>query len=312
MNLKIVYKKVLIKLIIVILIFFNVNNVFAISENLEITGQSAILIENIRGQILFKKDINKKLNISSACKIMTVIIALEKAKLDANVTISKISTNTEGASLKLIAGEKYSVEDLIYAIILTSTNDVAVALAEYIGGDMDSFVKEMNRKAVELKMKNTKFLNPSGQYEENQYSTAYDLSILIRYALLNPDFNRIFASKAQPLIINNETQILINQNKLFWSLEGVDGGKIENSQDSGDVIITSATRNNLRLISIVLDTNGDSDFDDSTKLLNYGFQSYRVSELIKKNEVLTTTEIDGKEVKLMSINDVYYKRGIFP
>jgi len=274
-----------------------------------IDAPSSILIESRRGQILYEKNSREKLHISAACKIMTTLVTIEKmqGELDSKVTISKESADTEGAALKLEVGEKYSVEDLLYAVMLRSANDAANALAEYVGGDMENFVALMNDKALELNLLDTHFSNPSGLYDETQYTTAYDLSLLIKYAIGNPIFDRIFSTKSRPWANSDGTfDILVNQNNLFWEYEGIDGGKTGFNNNDQHTAITTATRNGQRLICVVLDSPKDSVFVDSEKLLDYGFNNFRSGILVRKGEPLKTIQVGDKEINLVSINDVYY------
>jgi D-alanyl-D-alanine carboxypeptidase/D-alanyl-D-alanine carboxypeptidase (penicillin-binding protein 5/6) len=227
--------------------------------------------------------------------------------LDTKVTISKESVDSEGSTLDLEVGEKYSVEDLLYALILTSANDVANSLAEFIGGDIDKFVVLMNSKASELNMKNTHFSNPSGLYNEQQFTTASDIAILMRYALNNPDFNTIFSCAAKPWTTKNGVEVLTNQNDLFWSYDGVDGGKTGYNNKKQQSAITTATHLGQRLICIVLDSpDNDSMLEDSTKLFDYGFKNFRTGILVSKDHSLRVIQINNQEVNLVSKNDIYY------
>jgi D-alanyl-D-alanine carboxypeptidase/D-alanyl-D-alanine carboxypeptidase (penicillin-binding protein 5/6) len=273
----------------------------------ETKAVSAILTESRRGQVLMAKEPDKKLHISVASKLMTAMVVLEKAKLDTKVTISKESVGSEGSTLDLEVGEKYSIEDLLYSLILTSANDVANSLAEFIGGDIDKFVVLMNSKASELNMKNTHFSNPSGLYNEQQFTTASDIAILMRYALNNPDFNTIFSCAAKPWTTKNGVEVLTNQNDLFWSYDGVDGGKTGYNNKKQQSAITTATHLGQRLICIVLDSpDNDSMLEDSTKLFDYGFKNFRTGILVSKDHSLRVIQINNQEVNLVSKNDIYY------
>lgn len=241
---------------------------------------------------------------------MTAILVIEKGDLEAKVTISKESSTLEGSVLFLTVGEKYAVEDLLNAIIITNANDAANALAEYIGGDINKFVEIMNNKAKELNMKNTNFINPTGLYDDSQYTTANDIAILMKYALSLPAFNRIFSYRAVPWVDKKGTDLLTNSNKLFWSYDGVDGGKIGYNQKELQTAITTATRNNRRLIAIVLDAPKDSAPQDSVKLLDYGFNNFRKGVLVPKNQTLTNTTIGDKEINLITNSDIYYTHPI--
>jgi len=277
---------------------------------LGIKAPSAILIEADRGQILFKKQADKKLHISTVSKIMTAVLVIEKGDLEAKVTISKESITAEGSVLFLTVGEKYTVEDLLNAIIITNANDAANALAEYVGSDISKFVDIMNNKAKELNMKNTNFTNPTGLYDKEQYTTANDIAILMKYALSLPAFNRIFSYRAVPWVDKKGTDLLTNSNKLFWSYDGVDGGKIGYNQKELQTAVTTATRNNRRLIAIILDAPEDSVFQDSVKLLDYGFNNFKKGVLVPKNQTLTSTAIGDKEINLIANSDIYYTHPI--
>jgi len=275
----------------------------------DVGAPSAILIESGRGQVLFQKEAKQSLHISAANKIMTalVVIEKEKEKLDSKVTISKESVETEGSALNLEVGEKYTVEDLLCAVMLRSANDAAYALAEYVGGDISRFVTFMNDKAAELNLKDTHFSNPTGLYDETQYTTAYDIAGLIKYAINIPAFDRIFSSKARPWSGGDGiTKIITNQNDLFWIYDGVDGGKTGFNNENQHTSITTATKNNHRLICVVLDSPKDSVLSDSTNILDFGFNNFRTGILVKKGEALNNIIVDGKQVNLVSQNDVYY------
>ncbi|HOQ01433.1 MAG TPA: D-alanyl-D-alanine carboxypeptidase family protein [Acetivibrio clariflavus] len=295
-------------LIVFLIIFVNGVQVFAALEPPELNAASAILVESKRGQILFEKDSRKRLHIASANKLMTALLALEKAgaKLDTQVTISKNVTEVEGLKMNLEVGAKYSVEDLVYTIILTSGNDSAIALAEYVGGDVKTFVDMMNKKAHELKLKDTSFTNPTGLYDEAQYTTAYDLALLLRYALSNPAFDRIFSTEAKLWTNQNKVEIITNSNSLFWRYDGIDGGKTGYNDLERQTAITTATRNNMRIISIVLDSPEESVYEDSIKLLDYGFGNFKTGVLVKKEQIIETMYVEGKAIDLISPIDVYY------
>lgn len=285
------------------------SNVGLMAKSLSVKASSALVTDSKRGQVLYQKNPKTKIHISTASKIMTALLCIEKSKLDAKVTISKESVESiegEGSLLNLGVGEKYTVEELLYALLLTSANDVANALAEFVGGDMDNFTKMMNAKAKDLKLTDTVFMNPSGLYDDSQYTTAYDISLLLQEALKNPVFNNLFACKARPWYNKNGVQVLTNQNKLFWSYDGVDGGKTGYNNKNQISAITTVTRNNQRLICIVLESPEKEVFTDSTLLLDYCFNNFKAGILVSKGQVIRTTEIEGKAINLISREPVYY------
>ena len=292
---------------VLVIVFSCKDFAFADREPLQIAAPSAILVESQRGQELYEKDSKKKFHISSANKIMTALITLENMKdqLNTKVTISKNAVSVEGATLNLEVGEKYSVEDLLYSVILDSVNDSAIALAEYIGGDEKGFVELMNKKAIELKMSDTHFTNATGLYNEQQYTSAYDIALLIRYAVTKySKFQKIFSSKAWPW--SNNGKVLINSNELFWSYEGVDGGKTGYNDIERQTAITTVTRNGQRLICIVLDSPKDSVYDDSIKLLDYGFENFRTGVLVSNGETIKSIPVGDEMLDLIALADYYY------
>lgn len=272
----------------------------------EISAPSAILTDARRGQVLFDKNADQKLHISIASKIMTALVVCEQVRMDSIVTISKDSALSEGSIIFLEPGEKYPVEDLLYAIMLRSYNDAANALAEFAGGSIENFVSLMNNKAAEIGLKDTSFVNPTGLYAEGQYTTARDLALLVRNAIQNSAFNRIFASRTKLWSTGEDPELMFNQNTLFWEYEGVDGGKTGYNDSSKHSAVTTASKSSQRLISVVLDTPETSVFEDSKNLLRYGYENYRINKLVSANEVVTTLMINNIELRLVSLEDVYY------
>ena len=274
----------------------------------EITAPSAVLMEAESGQILYSKDSQLPLHISAACKLMTVLVAAENADLSSNVTVSSDSVTVEGSALNLTVGAKYSLEDLLYAIMLTSANDAAIAVAEHVSaGDVNKFVDKMNETAAKLNMVNTHFTNPTGLLEDNQYTTASDISLLLKYAITNSAFNRFFIAKVRPWYgTGSDTKILTSSNSLFWGYDGIEGGKTGYNKIEQQTIIATASRTNIKLICVVLDASDKTMYTDAAALFDYGFQNFRKSTLVHKGEVLKTAELDGKEINLVSQSDITY------
>lgn len=273
----------------------------------EIKAASALLAEIDRGQVLFGKEPSKSLHVAALSKLMTILIAIESGDLSSSIIISKYSVDAEGSALSLEAGEKYTLEELLYGIMLTSANDAANAVAEHLAGDTEKFAAKMNETAAKLMMKDTHFRNPTGLYDENQYTTAHDILLFVKYAIKNPAFNRIFGSQARPWNHQNgETTLLTSQNKLFWSYDGADGGKTGYNNKDQQALIATASRGNMRLVCIILDSPEKDLFDNAAMLFDYGFGEYRKSILVRKNEILKTVESEGNDINLITTEDVYY------
>ena len=273
---------------------------------MEVTADSVILTDASRGQVLYGKNMDSRLHISLANKIMTALVVIERSKLDSIVTVSKEAAEIEGAVLFLEPGEKFSVEDLLYAIMLESYNDAAMALAEYVGETHEAFVKLMNTKATELNLTNTYFANATGLYDESQYTTAGDLAVLVRYAISNKTFNTIFSSTTKIWNSSSDVSILINKNTLFWEYDGVDGGKVGSHTADKYSAVTTASKGRQRLISIVLDIPPENLFRESKELLRYGFENYRIDVLASKNQIVGTLVVGEQSVNMIVKDDVFY------
>lgn len=273
---------------------------------LVINGFSAMLVDAQRGQTLYAKQEKERLHITLSSRLMTVLLSLEDAKPGAMITASSEATKVKGAMLSLRVGEKYTLENLTYAVVLSGANDASMALADYVGGTIDDFVAMMNAKAEQLGMLDTHFSNPTGIIDDAQYTTAADMAIFMKYALTNPSFSRVFSTQAKPWYDDKKTSLLTNRNTMFWSYDGTDGGIAGNSEPSLESIITTATRNNLRLICIILEVPTTSKNTDCANLLTHGFTNYRFGTLVAAGQTLKTLDIGGQPLNLLAKNDTFY------
>ena len=274
-----------------------------------VNAPSAILVEAESGQILYNKNADKALHNAAACKLMTVLVAIENADINSSVTVSSDSAGAEGSALSLEIGSKYPLDELLYAIMLTSANDAAIAVAEHVAaGNVNQFVDKMNDTAEKLKMENTHFENPTGLFDEDQHTTADDISLLIKYAINNATFNTMFCTRVRPWYYSkDEDKIMTSSNKLFfWGYDGIEGGKTGYNKKEQQTIITTAYRNQLRLICVVLDAPESTMYNDATALLDYGFENFRKNILVKKGEIIKTVELNENEINLISTDDVMY------
>jgi len=294
-------------IIIISIIIFNSLPVFAWTPKEELPVSSAILMDTIRGQVLYEKEADNLFSPSIMCKLMTALITIEKTQLNAKVTISKNAAGINGLSLNLVVGNLYSVEDLLYAVMLSQGNDAAIALAEYVGdGDVNKFVGYMNDKAKELMLTDTFFVNPTGLYDKKQFTSTRDIAKIIKTAISNPLFNSIFGARGIAWLNGKDSSILTNQNNLFWSYNGVDGGKIGTTPQQGTTSVTTATRDGRRLIAVVFDKNEENTLLQTTQLFDYGFSRYYNGILVPKGTPLRTITVEESDVNLISKMDVYY------
>lgn len=286
-----------VKLFIIVLCFFIV---FALPEVLaasteppQLIGETCILMDVKTGQVLYEKDAKKKMYPASTTKIMTAIVALEKGKLEDVIEVGAMPPMAEGSNINLKEGEKLNLEQMLNGLLINSGNDSALAIAEYIGGSISAFTKLMNQKAKEIGAEDTNYVNPHGLTDENHKTTAYDLALISRYALLNlPKFREIVSTKYKEVPnSNNSNRQLENTNRLLWSYEGADGVKTGYTFAAGRNLVASATKDDWQLLAVVLKSGWDDIWCDSASLLDYGFDNFQPIELAKKDEIVFTEKV---------------------
>ena len=309
-------KKIIVILIMLLMVI--PLNVFATvnQDNLSLLekAKSGILVEASTGEILYEKNKDEKVSIASLTKMAAQIIILENIengnlKWDEIITASSNAASMGGTQIWLTAGEKISVEDLFKGMSMASANDATVALAERIAGTESAFVKLMNDKVKELGLKNTVFKNSTGLDEEGHYSTAYDLSVIAR-ELLNHDEILRFSSVYEDYIRKDTPNKfwLVNTNKLVRFYEGADGLKTGFTDAAGYTMAVTAKRDDMRLIAIVLGEDvSKTRNDETTELLDYGFNNYKVNLVKAKGETVKKVKVDKgsiDEVDIITENDI--------
>lgn len=284
--------------------FLTVFTVFLIYSTVfaEEKDSAYILIESDTRQIIKKENENSRLPIASTTKIMTAITAIENADLDDIFTVSEKAQNQEGSSIYLRMGDKISVKDLLYGLMLNSGNDAATVLAEGVSGSVEAFSQLMNEKAKEIGCKNTNFKNPSGLNEEGHYSSAYDMALIMAYAMENKQFREITGRKRYNIDNGESITYLKNHNKLLWQYEYCTGGKTGYTKLSGRCLVTTSEKDGVRLIAVTL--NNPDDWKIHKELFEYGFGVIKDTEVIRKNSILATKEINGTKVNLIAAEDV--------
>lgn len=250
------------------------------AETLHVSANNAILMEQSTGAVLYEKDAHDTREIASITKIMTALIALESNQLKEKAKTSRRAINVEGSSIYLEQGEEMTINDLVYGLMLRSGNDAAVAISEHIGGSVEGFVHLMNEKADWLGMTNTNFTNPHGLSNKNHYSTAYDMALLMRYAMKNDDFMKVSGSKQYQA--ETRTYPWQNKNKLLTMYDDrCTGGKTGFTKSSGRTLVSSASEHNTKLIVVTL--NAPDDWRDHIALYDWGFnESDRIRETAAK------------------------------
>ncbi len=286
------------KIIIFITLFLLfISNSYALS----IPSANAILIDQDSGRILYSKNINEKHLIASTTKIMTAVIAIESGKLDEIVTINDSVTKAHGSGIYVSVGEKISLRNLVYGLLLRSGNDASLAIEDYLGGH-ELFVDKMNKKANEIGMNNTVFNNPSGldDDESGNYSTCLDMAILMKYANNLYDFREISSTKKWTVQTDEKTYLWTNKNKLLFSYKYATGGKTGYTKKAKRTLVTSATKKDVNLITVTF--NDKDDFNTHKKLYEYGFSNYRNYLIINKDKI----KIKAKKYKNLYVKNNYY------
>lgn len=248
-------------------------------KELELKSESALLLDEKTGAVLFQKNGYKKMYPASLTKIATAIYALEKGSIDDMVMVSKHAAEEEGTSVYLETGEKVSLEKLLNGMLVNSGNDAADAVAEYLDGSPAQFEQNFNDYLkTEIKVKSTHFTNPSGLFNENHYTTAYDMALITKYALRNEAFRAIFGTKELNWDgLSWDTTLVTHHLMLKGELpyEGVNGGKTGYVDQSKQTLATSAANDGLNLIAIVLKGDWKEDvYEDTEAMFDYGFKNF--------------------------------------
>ena len=280
-------KKIII-IILVLLIPFKVSG---------LSAKSAILMDIKTNRVLYKKDIHNIKSVASIAKIMTAIIAIESGKLEEEVIIGDEIENSYGSGIYIKKGEKIKLIDLVYGLLLRSGNDAAASISKYIS---DDFVNLMNIKANEIGLINTTFNNPSGLDEEDgNFSTAYDMALLMSYAYKNKIFRKIINTRKYKVKTNMNTYIWYNKDKLLYSYKYCTGGKTGYTKKAKRTLINTAS-NNLDLVVVTL--NDPNDWKDHKTLFEYGFNNYKYFKILDKKKIIK----DSYYKKLYIKNNYYY------
>lgn len=263
------------------------------AAELSLKAESSILIDAHSGKILYENDPHKKLYPASMTKLMTLVVAMDavrdgKVKMEDIVTASENAASYGGSQIFLAAGEKLSFYDLILGVALASGNDASVAVAEHIAGSHEEFVELMNKKAEELGLKNTHFVNCNGLHDPNHYSTAYDFGQIGLYALNYPELREIVSIKHYRIRENTSRPFQYdNKNKLLWWYEGTDGFKTGWTVDAKYCFTGTVERNGLRLVSSVMGVPEQrGHFRDTMTLYNWAFSQYTFKQFHKEDEVI--------------------------
>lgn len=299
------------KILIIILAFSCVIPIVKAEDSLNLSSESAILMDAESSKILYEKNIDEKLPMASMTKIMSMLLIMENIengslKYEDKVLISENASGMGGSQVFLQAGEEYTVNDLLKCIAVSSANDAVVAMAEKISGSVDTFVTLMNEKAKSLGLENTNFANPHGLDNENHYSTAYDMAIMAKELLKHEDILKFTSIYEDYLTKPDGSQVwLVNTNRLVRFYDGVDGLKTGYTTEAGYCLTATAKKNDLRLISVVMKSpSAEERSSDTSTLLTYGFNSFKSNVIYSKDKSLGKVKIEKGKLKEV---DVYLK-----
>lgn len=288
---------------------FTYNIVESGAEVISMSAKSAVLIEASTGRMLYEKNAYEKMPMASTTKIMTAIVALEYGNVKDTVVVSKNASGVEGSSIWLAEGERMSLSDMLFGLMLASGNDAAIAIAEHIGGSVEGFVGMMNQMAQKIGAYNTHFANPNGLPSNDHYTTAYDLALISAYAMRNDYFCEIVKTqyKTLPWEGHQWDRVVKNKNKILWNYEGGNGIKTGYTKASGRCLAAAAERDGMQLIAVALDA--PDMFNDCMAIMNYGFKNYKNRLLINKNESAGNVGVKNgmqENVSAYPQEDVYF------
>ncbi len=255
-------------------------------EQVDSSARSAILIERETGKVLLAHNAHEKLAMASTTKVMTALMTLEYGRLDEMVTVGRNAYGVPGTSIYLNLGEKITLRDLLYGLMLASGNDAAVAIAEHIGGSVEEFCRMMTERAVQLGCTDTVFLTPHGLPKDGHFTTAHDLALIAREAMTHDLFREIVSTRRASIPWEGRSyqRILNNKNRLLSSYEGATGIKTGYTKAAGRCLVFGAKREGLEVIGVVLRC---SDwFDEAARLMDAAFERYEMFTAFEERETV--------------------------
>lgn len=261
------------------------------------SANSYVLMDAETGRVLDSKNMNNRSLIASITKIMTAVIAIESNKLDELIKVDDSILKAYGSGIYIQVGEEMLLKDMLYGLMMRSGNDAAVMIAAYVAGSEEAFVKLMNDKAKKIGMKNTTFVNSSGldNTDSGNYSTAYDMALLTRYAMQYDEYREIVKTKEYTVKTNYKTYVWHNKNKLL-NYDYITGGKTGYTEKAGRTLVSTASKDNMNLIVVTI--RDSDDWNTHIELYNYAFSNYTSYKVLNKNNFNV-------------IGDTYYNNNLY-
>lgn len=271
------------------------------NETPVVKSEAAVLVDAKTGQVIYNKNPDERLYPASITKIATGILAIEQGNLNDMVTVSKKAREVEGTRVYLAEGEQVRMEDLVYGLLMNSGNDAAIAIAEHMDGSTEKFAERMNKFVASLGATETHFNNPHGLFDPNHYTTAGDMAKIAAYAMQNPKFREIVATKKKEWNGKEWKTTIINHNKLLGNYPGCTGIKNGYVDESRHTLVTSLLRDGTEFITVIMKAQTSPEsYDDTLRLMDYGFNHYRTATVLKAGQ-----EIFYKNKQYTVGSDVY-------
>ena len=261
------------------------------SESLALSAQAAVLYEANFDKVLLQRNADRRLPMASTTKIMTALAAVSVLPREERIPIPREAVGVEGSSAYLTEGEILTVEQLIYALLLQSANDAAVALAIAADGSVESFVSRMNQMASDMGLTQTHFMNPHGLHHEDHYTTAYELALIAKAALQQPFLREVLKTKRYTAASEEQVRIFVNHNKLLFRDPSAIGVKTGFTKASGRCLVGAAEAEGLLLISVTL--NAPSDWSDHETMWRYACSAFTVRDIAVPHSVLQNIPVSG-------------------
>lgn len=267
-----------------------------------VDARSVIVVDALTGQVLYERNADERLPMASTTKIMTALVAIERGDLDQVITTSEKAWGVEGSSLYLALGERRTLRELLYGLMLRSGNDAAVAIAEGLAGSVGGFVRWMNRRAAELGLQNTHFTDPHGLGGPEHYTSARDLATLTRVAMRNPVFRDIVGTREyrMPWPEKGGERVLYNHNKFLWRYEGATGVKNGYTTAARGALVASAQRDGVELIAVVLAAHPTAMYRDVARLMDWAYARFEPLMLVTAGETVGKVAVTGGDAASVS------------
>jgi D-alanyl-D-alanine carboxypeptidase (penicillin-binding protein 5/6) len=301
------------KTLFALTLLFLLSGLNTVNAQPSVGSDAAILIDGSTGQILFEKNSRETHYPASITKILTALLLVENTQPSDEIIIGEdVPTLIEKGSsqIYLIPGEILTVEQILDALMIESANDAAVAIAQHISGSVEDFSKLMNKRAKELGAVQSNFVNPNGLHDDEHYTTAYDMAMIMKEVIKHPELTEVMTkiNSSIPETQYQEKRYLWTKNRLIRSSSSeyfnrdVIATKTGFTSMAGNTLVTAAERDSLRLITVVLKSSGVMTYEDTNNMLKYGFENYTHAVLSEENQVVETLSLEGETLNLIAGN----------